>query len=157
MATSKPVKKIGKQVTVKQVNKYNYKVNKEIALSMALQGKTVTEIAEHFQVSLPAISQLLKADRDNIEGYKAFKSSPDTIYEFKEYQLLNNLNPAKIEKMSGYQIVGSAGLIRDKVRTERSQATLITDDMNSIIDRIEQRYSKEIDVTPKEAIPNDVA
>lgn len=137
---------IGKAVKV--VNKVNYKVNRELALAMALQGKTVTEIAHHFQVSLPAISQLLKRDKDRIEGYKAFKSSPDTFYEFKEFQLLQNLNSDKMQKMSGYQLVGSAGLIRDKVRLERNQATTIADDISSIIDRVEQRYAKAIDVTP---------
>lgn len=103
--------------------KQNHIVNKEVALTMALQGKPYSEIAARWGVTVQAISKLLKPHRTEIEGYQAFKHDPATVYEFTEFKLISSVDNDDIKKMGGYQKVGSAGLIRDKVRLERNQST----------------------------------
>ena len=123
----KPEKKILPQI--KKVDsvpdRYNWKVNREKALAMALEGKTYDEIGAHFGVTKQAISKLLKKHREEIEGYKAFKDHTATTYEYHEYKLLASVDEEDRKKMSGYQKFGSAGLIRDKVRIERGMANQI--------------------------------
>jgi hypothetical protein len=42
----------------------------------------------------------------------------------------------------------SYGILYDKERLERGQSTTITDDVDTILRRVESRYTKAIDVTP---------
>lgn len=139
--TTKPV---GQGLEVKDSNKVNtlpsknnHKVNKEEALVMALKGDTQAKIAARYGVSVPAISKLLKPHMDRIRAYQAFKEDPATVYEATEHMILTSVNADDIKKMSGYQKVGSAALLRDKVRLERGKATQITQSIQYILSQIE--------------------
>lgn len=102
-----------------------YKVNKKLALVLALEEKSYREIADHFGVTKSAISQLLAEDKEYIDEYIAFKHDPALAYEFREARLLSHLDEGKIKTMTGRDLAVSAAIFRDKVRLERGQATSI--------------------------------
>jgi hypothetical protein len=103
--------------------KYSYKVPKQEALLMALQGAPRPEIAKKYGVSSSAITQLLGKDLENIAGYIAFKKAPDVWYEWNEFRITSNLTDEDIKKMSGYQKAGSAALMRQTIRLMRGEST----------------------------------
>lgn len=150
------VKTPGKENTAKEVDnlpaKINYKVNREQALVMALKGETYETIGKYFGVSKQAISQLLKPHRDVIEAYMAFKTDPATVYEMKESMIINSLDSADIEKMSGYQKVGAGSLLRDKVRLERGQSTENVTHFHAVVRQL-QREEQVIEPDNSQATP----
>ena len=142
--------------TDKSTTKYNYKVPKHDALLMALKGIGVTKIAEHYGVTHGAISQLLHKDMDDIRAYRAFKSDPATHYEYKESQIINNLSEDNIKSMSGYQKVGSAALIRDKVRLERGLVTSINASFTAMIQLQDDKFRDFVKAMTAKPVNNDV-
>jgi predicted transcriptional regulator len=100
-------------------NRKKIKVNKDIAIIMAIQGKSYEAIAEHFGVTKQAISKHLTPLREHIEQRKIFHEHPDMVWEDKEQKLLNSVDDQDIKKMNGYQKFGSAGLCRTQINEIR--------------------------------------
>jgi predicted DNA-binding protein YlxM (UPF0122 family) len=157
MPTSKPVKKTGKhpiKKAVKQdVNKVDKGIDVEKALRLRLKNRlSFREIGELMNVSGQAIEQRLSA-------FKAYIQDPDVIhaYEQNKAELLSSvekgliekiLDPEKLEKANLNNVAYAFTQIHTANRLERNQATAITDDVDAIIQRVESRYRKAIDVTP---------
>ena len=104
-------------------NKPCYKINKHEARLLLLQGNSSADVARKLGVTPSAISQMFNGELEQIKEYLAFKQDPGTVYEYIESKIAANLTKAKIEKMSGYQSVGSCNLLRQTVRLERDQST----------------------------------
>jgi len=105
--------------TVSVANNNGYKINKDLALFMAIEGKTLKEIALKFGVSHQAISKVISPLRDKIEQMKAFHERPDMVWEKHEMDILSSVAPEDVKKMSGYQKYGSAGLCRTQINEIR--------------------------------------
>jgi predicted DNA-binding protein YlxM (UPF0122 family) len=101
--------------TVLVANNNGYKVNRDLALFMAIQGKTLKEIADKFGVSHQAISKYIAPVRDKIEQMKAFHEMPDMAWEQHEYNLLSSVAPDDIKKMAAPQKYIAAGIARTKI------------------------------------------
>ena len=103
--------------------KYNYKVDKEIALLRAIQGVSQADIAREFKVSESAISLLLKPYRDKINAYLVFKDDKSSAMEFRQYLMTENLKDSVIQKMNGRDTTVCIGILNDKIRDERGQSS----------------------------------
>ena len=119
--------------TSNQPVRYSYKIHKEKALLMAIQGHTYQQIADHFNCTRSAVSQILSKDKALIEGYLAFKENPDKLYELKEYQLLTNLTDEDIKKMPGGSKMLASCQARDKIRLLRGESTENINQINHLI------------------------
>jgi predicted DNA-binding protein YlxM (UPF0122 family) len=91
------------------------KVNTDIAVFMAIQGKSVQEIAEHFGVTHQAISKHLSPLRDKIEQFRAFHEHPDMVYEQHEHRLLTSVADEDVKNMAPPQKYIAAGICRTKI------------------------------------------
>jgi hypothetical protein len=111
-------------------------------------GLTVREIGKLADCShVNVITTLRRYGIDSAE-LQDYKSNRADILSGIQNRIIKSVTDEDIKKMPIGQRIMSYGILYDKERLERGQATSITDDMNSIIDRIEKRYAKAIDVTP---------
>lgn len=100
------------------------KVDKKAALAMYNGGMSQVEIADKFQVSRTAISNLIartKANNEQIEEYRANKAQ---IFEGIQVDLLSAVSAD--DPKTAQQLVTSAAILEDKIRLERGQSTVNT-------------------------------
>lgn len=120
----------------------------------------IAELAQNTELSQSEIAKLTDVERSTVskvllnygivqktvEEYK--KNRADILSGLQE-RIIKSITDDEIKKMPVGQRVMAYGIIYDKERLERNQATSITDEVDSIVQRIERRYSKVIDVTPR--------
>jgi len=97
------------------------RVDKKAALAMYNGGMSQVEIADKFQVSRTAISNLIartKANSEQIEEYRANKAQ---IFEGIQVDLLSAVSAD--DPKTAQSLVTSAAILEDKIRLERNQAT----------------------------------
>jgi len=153
---SKPQKKIGKQIVNQEsepVNKSFGKIDVSKALKLRIKNHlTYEEIAAHFGCSRQAIYEKLKTFVkyvENPEAIQAFEDNKAEILSSVEQVMISKiLDEDKLQKASLNNVAYAFTQIHTANRLQRGQATSITDDVDSIIDRIERRYACAIDITP---------
>jgi len=164
MKSSKPVKKKGKQALVNQDKKLvdsnidrSYpglsKIDIIKALKLRLKNKlTYQEIADQLGCSKQAVQQRLQkfisltSDPQAIQAYEECK--PELLSAVENELLSKLLDQDKLEKANLNNVAYAFTQIHTANRLERGKSTTITDDVDSIIDRIERRYACAIDITP---------
>ena len=87
------------------------------------QKLTHKEIGKLLGCSKENVTQRLGRYRDHIEGLEAYKERKADVLHLKASMLLHELSPSKIKEMSGYQLVGSYGILSDKARLEEGKST----------------------------------
>lgn len=122
-------------------------------LKMRYKNKlSLKEIGDHYNTSPQAIQQKIQRFMNNIDDPEIIQSFEDIkpeILSSVERKLIKNIvDDDKLKKANLNNVAYAFTQIHQANRLQRNQATAITDDMNSIIDRIEQRYAKAIDVSP---------
>jgi len=149
-------RKSRKQIKLIENEKVNKKIGK-IDLSKALKLRiknhlTYEEIAAQFGVSRQAVYDKLKTFTkyiENPEAIQAFEDNKAEILSSVEKVMIEQmLDSEKLQKASLNNVAYTFTQIHTANRLQRGQATSITDDVDSIIDRIEHRYANAIDVTP---------
>jgi hypothetical protein len=108
---------------------------------------TVREIAKIADCSHVTVVNTLKKyyiDKQDVDNYRKYRGD---ILAGVQHRIIRSITDDNIKDMPVGQRIMSYGILYDKERLERNQATAITDDMSSIIDRIESRYTKAIDVS----------
>ena len=100
------------------------RVDKEKALAMVKGGMTQTAVAEHYGVTRDAISKLIKRTEANKDVIAKYRENKAEIMEGIQVELLSAVSEAPIKEKQSL-IVG-AGILEDKIRLERGQATVNT-------------------------------
>ena len=119
---------------------------------------TYEEIALLTGLCRQTVSKLIQ--EADLEGYENYTKNKAATLEYEQWQLLKTLTPAKREKSTYYQAIGSATYLDNMVRTERGQATEIIDhrimvfDLNKAIEQLRQEQGIDtIDVDNSVDIP----
>lgn len=100
---------------VEALNPYRAKINKELALVLFSKGKTYTEIAEVFNCTISAVSQLLKSCKEVKEQIEAYKNEPALMWRITQLKLGATLNKTKLKKNSAHTTVVDMGICEDKI------------------------------------------
>lgn len=110
-----------------QINRPIKRVNKEQAIKLRTENNLTYEAIAKIQgVDKAAIFRAIK-HLVPTEQTRSFISNRADILAHQQYRLLSFVTDGKLRKASAYQLIGSAGLLYDKERLERGQATEITD------------------------------
>ena len=99
-------------------------VNKDMIILLALQGLKPTAIGIKLNCDKSYASRIIKPIKDEIDAYLAYKENPQTLYEYREYQLLNSINKNDIKDASLLQKTTSAGICRTKINEIKGIAPL---------------------------------
>ena len=138
------------------------KIDVDKAIELRLKGLTYQDIANYFGCAKQSVWQRLQPFIPKTEGLKAFKQHKADLLAAKQAELLFSLTPEAIKDTTPYQRVGMFGILYDKERLERGQATEIveynefeeqTQDLASKKRAIEERLAAMgvdvVDVTPE--------
>lgn len=147
-------------------SKTNRKLPKVTRKATPIQSKILKIKEQHPDLSTHKIADLVPCTHVSVikcltkysidtKGLESYKQHRGDILAGVGERIIKSVTDEDIKKMPVGQRIMSYGILYDKERLERGQATSITDDMSSIIDRIEQRYTKAIDVTPIPDNTND--
>jgi predicted transcriptional regulator len=94
-------------------------------LAFRAKGLTQQQIATLLGCTQQTVKYHLdKADLDGLDNYRDFK---DSVFEHVQRDLLNSLCPDDIKAMSGLQKLTGVGILEDKIRVIRGQATEIVE------------------------------
>jgi transposase len=108
-----PVTGEKKQIPIEELIEYRRK------------GLSTTDIAKIVGCSQQNVAaRLSKVDLDGLQLFSKHKAD---VFEAKQRELIQTLTPAKLEAMSASQAFVGIGILEDKVRTIRGQATEIVD------------------------------
>jgi len=121
--TQQMADKIAKKKSKQRPNK---KVDTAQALALKA-GKPLTyeQIAKIQDCSPQAVHKDIK-DLLPTEDTKIYRSNRADILSNMQLKLLQNVDADRLKKASAYQLVGAAGLLYDKERLERGEATQIS-------------------------------
>jgi predicted DNA-binding protein (UPF0251 family) len=167
MARGRPKKNKTNQLTPKDTDNpkntlepYNYKIDLSEAIKLRYKNKLTYEaIGKQFHCSAQAVHELIQGFLKGIDDpgiIQSFEDIKPEILSSVERKLIENiLDSDKLKKANLNNVAYAFTQIHQANRLQRGQATSITDDMSNIIDRIEQRYTKAIDVTPIPDNTND--
>ena len=103
----------------------NIPLNKIIALHE--RGLNQTEIAKVLGCSKAAISKRLNKIDKQLQSAEGFKQGESAILRFKVAQLLENVDHAKIKKMTARDSIWGAAVLYDKMLLSEGRATEIQD------------------------------
>lgn len=102
-----------------------HKFNRETALKLRTENKlTYSEIGATLGVTKQAVHLALAPLLKDIEVVKEFQDKRADILSNKQRILLTALDEAKVQRMSGRDLVIAAGVLYDKERLERGQSTV---------------------------------
>ncbi len=101
------------------------KINKTMALAMALEGQSDREIYTHFEVTKQALSHVLKPYRDQIEAFLSFTSNKATSLEWKQFKLNEALTDERIAAIKPYNLIKGMEKFEKIIRLDRGEATEI--------------------------------
>lgn len=128
--------------------------NKGIPMASILeyreQGLTLEEIGKLVGCSKQTVWERLEPYKASIEGLDAYKSRKSDVLQLKQSMLLDALTPDSIKEMSGYQLVGSYGILYDKGNLEQGKATShvsIAEAATLLVDGL-SGLSKDLDALP---------
>jgi predicted DNA-binding protein YlxM (UPF0122 family) len=166
--TSKPVKKKGKQIRIKKVVKpvnqekkevngnlepYAGKIDLAQAIKLRYKNKlSYEEIGKHFNCTAQAVHSKLQTfmnnldDPEMIQSFEEFK--PEILSSVERKLISKILDSEKLEKANLNNVAYAFTQIHTANRLQRGQSTTITDDVDHILQRIESRFNKAIDITP---------
>jgi hypothetical protein len=141
-------------------SKTNQKKPKATRKATPIQAKILKIKEQHPDLSTHKIAGLVPCHHTSVikcltkygidsVGLESYKQHRGDILAGVGERIIKSVTDEDIKKMPVGQRFMSYGILYDKERLERGQATSITDDMSSMIDRIESRYAKAIDVTPQ--------
>jgi hypothetical protein len=139
--------------------KHTHKRTKSTKKATPIQAKILKIKEQHPDLSTHKIAGLVPCHHTSVikcltkyhidaKGLESYKQHRGDIVAGVGERIIKSVTDDDIKRMPIGQRIMSYGILYDKERLERGQATSITDDMSSMIDRIEQRYAKAIDVTP---------
>ncbi len=92
-------------------------------LNLKQKGLSHAQIAKITDCSRQNIDYLVKHHGQGLAVVETFKKNRADLLASKQSQLLTALTPEKIDKMAGRDLVVSLGILQDKERLERGQAT----------------------------------
>ncbi len=98
-------------------------VSWEAVLELKQRGLSHAQIAKIMDCSRQNVDYLVKQYGQELAVVETFKKNRADPLVAKQSQLLTALTPEKIEKMQGRDLVVSLGILQDKERLERGQAT----------------------------------
>ncbi len=102
---------------------YHKGIDKNRILELRLKGLTFQDIGDLVGCSRQNVSQIIKKNFPNLDSLNSYKENKDMVFEAKQQEMMYSLDKEKIEKMSGRDAVVSAGILEDKIRLIRGQAT----------------------------------
>ncbi len=141
--------------TEKSPDNRQNKIDLAEAIKLRYKNKLSYEaIGQVFGCSAQSVHEKLQTFMKNLDD-------PDTIRMFEDIkpEILSSVERKLIEKILDVDKLEKANLnnvayaftqINMANRLSRSQPTSITDDVDSILQRIESRYAKSIDITPND-------
>ena len=132
------------------------------ALQLRMRGMSYEDIGKIVGRTKQAVHHRLQPFISDLPALQAYKDYRADLFAAKQAELLLNLTKAKQKDMSGLQMVTALGILYDKERLERGQATEIveynefeeqTQDLASKKRAIEERLAAMgvdvVDVTPE--------
>jgi predicted DNA-binding protein YlxM (UPF0122 family) len=160
MVRGRPKKNKTNQLTPKETDnpenspdKYKCKIDLSEAIKLRYKNHlSYKEIGKQFHCSAQAVHELIQGflkGIDDPEIIQSFETIKPEILSSVERKLVENiLDSGKLKKANLNNVAYAFTQIHQANRLQRNKPTSIVDDMSSMIDRIEQRYAKAIDVTP---------
>jgi hypothetical protein len=129
-----------------------------------IQSKILKIKEQHPDLSTRKIADIVPCDHTSVvkclhkygidaAGLESYKKHRGDILAGVGERIIKSVTDEDIKSMPVGQRMMSYGILYDKERLERGQSTAITDDVDAIIQRVERRYAKAIDVTPIPDIP----
>lgn len=148
-------RKVAKKQPVEQsLEPVQGKIDLAEALKLRYKNKlTYEDIGKYFNCSAQAVHEKLRNfiknidDEETIRSFEDFK--PEILSSVERKLIEKILDTDKLEKANLNNVAYAFTQINMANRLSRNQATSITDEVDSIVQRIERRYSKAIDVTPR--------
>ena len=104
----------------------------ELLIDYRSKGLTMTEIGKLLNCSHANVSQRLSALNDDLDSLPKYKDNRADIMALKGRQALNSITQEKLQKASPSQAAMVYGVLYDKERLERDQATANVNIMASI-------------------------
>jgi predicted DNA-binding protein YlxM (UPF0122 family) len=122
-------------------------------LKMRYKNKlSLKEIADHYNTSPQAIQQKIQRFMNKIDDPEILQSfddlKPEILSTVERTLIQNIVDIDKLKKANLNNVAYAFTQIHQANRLEKGQATAINDDVDSILQRIDNRFNKAIDVTP---------
>jgi hypothetical protein len=119
----------------------------------------IIELAQNTELSQGQIAKLTDVEKSTVckvlqnygmehRSIEEYKSNRASILAGLQQRIAKSVTDEDLKKASLQVKAMAYGVFYDKERLELGKSTSITDDIDSILHRIESRYTKAIDITP---------
>jgi len=123
----------------------------------------IIELAQNTELSQGQIAKLTDVEKSTVckvlqnygmehRSIEEYKSNRASILAGLQQRIAKSVTDEEIKKASLQVKAMAYGVFYDKERLELGKSTTITDDVDHILQRIESRFNKAIDITPSNDI-----